>query len=223
MWALWQPSPPDPVRPSQKDDNVKAAKRTSFRRATRRNNPRLPKRIPNNSAHSGTTEETREKSSACKVATGPARETSFLQFSSSIRPQLFRDRIKRPSYVFVQHRKFQLQHRLLRIDHDVQRIQTFDRLAPQPNRFAKAPLDPVSLDRAAEHAPHREAHANDFLCFDLGRATNRNRGIQAPQIKHRHMRGKLTPPLLVYAFEIGMFQQSRQSGTTRHSLCRGLV
>ena len=120
--------------------------------AQRRHTARpLPSRIPSKSAHSGTRAEAPAKSTAYKVAASRARRTSFFR-------QLLCDRVKCPPHFFEHHGKFQSQHRLFRIDHHIHRA-AFKRRTPQPHRFAQPPLDPVALDRAAQHASHREPDA----------------------------------------------------------------
>src|SRR6202521_5532895 len=208
------PSPPDPARPSPADGTEKPAKPRSPRRATRHTAPPLPSRIPNTSAHSGTTAETTAKSTVCKAEAARARETSFLCLH-----QLLRNHIHGPAHFFEHHRKFERQHRLLRIDHHINRARTLQHRTPEPHRFAQPPLDPVPLHRAAQHLAHCEPDARTFLRYSALRRT----ALRLPQIKHRHVRGKMPPPLLVHALEVSVFLQARRARKACSRVRRGLL
>ena len=60
-----------------------------------------------------------------------------------------------------------------------------------PDCFPQAPFDAIAFDCASQDAPDREASA----CTPL----------RLPQIKHGHVRGKVTASLFVDALEIGVF------------------
>src|SRR4029077_5979351 len=155
-------SPPDPDHLSPADGTAKPAKPPSLHRATHHTALSPPSHSPNTSARSGTTAETLAKSIVCKAVAPKAREASFL-FIFLL--QLFRDHIQRPAHFFEHHRKFQGQHRLLRIDPPVNRARALQHRTPQPHRLAQPPLDSVPLHRAAQHASHREPDARAFLRY----------------------------------------------------------
>src|SRR6266536_874237 len=194
------PSPPGHTRPSQTDGNATRAKPPSPRRATPHTAPPLPSHTPNRWERSGKKEEKQATPTAYNPVTSRARETSFLY-------QLLRDQVKGPADFFHHHRELHRQHGLLRIDDHIHRA--LQRRSPEPHRFAQPPLDPVPLDRASEHAPHRKPDARPAL--------------RLPQIKHGHVGGKVPSPLLVHALEVRVLQQPRPAVKTRSLRCCGLL
>src|ERR1700687_1394696 len=137
-WDSPHPSPPHPTRPSPTDGTATSATPPSFPRAPPHTVLPLPSHIPNTLARTGTTAETMAKSTAYKLAAARERVLSFLH-------QLFRDHIQRPPHFFEHHRKFQRQHRLLRIDHHINRARALQRRTPLPHCFAQPPLDSIPL------------------------------------------------------------------------------
>src|SRR5271165_252953 len=168
----------------------------SSRHVTRHTAPPLPSRIPNKSEHTGKKEETRAKSSAYKFAEMRAPSTSFLH-------QLLRDRGECLLYFAQHHRKIQLQHRFLRIEHHIHRSRAIKYCAPHAYGFPKPPLDPIPFDRTAQQSSHREPDPRPFPRRAYPwRSSHRSFSLRPPQIKHGHVRGKLTSPLFVNTLEV---------------------
>ncbi len=78
---------------------------------------------------------------------------------------------------------------------------SFNARTSKPYRLAQPALDAVPVDCPTQHASHGEAHTRALLlrCVRCLR-----------QIKDRHVRGKVPPPLLVDALEIRVLQQTRR-------------
>ena len=74
----------------------------------------------------------------------------------------------------------------------------------KPHRLAQAPLHPISLHRAAQPAAHGKSNA--------GSRRRTSRSFRPQQIKRRQGRGKMPPPQLVHALEVGVPQQPRVAG-----------
>ena len=69
----------------------------------------------------------------------------------------------------------------------------------QANGLPQASFHAVTLDGATEPPSHSESN------FQV-------RDLVAPQIKHRHVGGKVAPALLVNAFKISVAEQAQLPG-----------
>ncbi len=101
--------------------------------------------------------------------------------------------LKRSFQFRLQLSELGIQDRLLRIHHHIHRQ---IRLHCQANGLAQPALYAVPLDRAAKNFPYREANAQALRSFLA----------LAMQIKHSHVRRKMSPSLLINSLEIRMPQ-----------------
>jgi hypothetical protein len=119
-------------------------------------------------------EETRERSSAYNREASSVRDSSF-------RRHLFRDHIESPGYFVYYHREIQSQHRLFRIDYQVNRPCATQNLSLPPYRFSQAPLDPVALHSATKRTTDGKADARALV-------PRRRTGNNLAQIKNANVR-----------------------------------
>ncbi len=103
---------------------------------------------------------------------------------------------KRARHFVHQFRERQAQYALARIENHVHRAVT--RLWRHSHCLAHASLDPVALDRSAQHFAHCKSHTRSTSCFRT----------VAQQIKHRYISGELPTPILVDPLKVGVLQQT---------------
>jgi hypothetical protein len=93
--------------------------------------------------------------------------------------------------------EFEFEHRLLGIDHQIDR-DTSSRPA-QTNRLSQSSFHAIALDRSAKHSPDRESNAE-------------SPAVPAQQIKNRHVGRKVATALLVHPLEIAVPEQAHAAG-----------
>jgi hypothetical protein len=111
------------------------------------------------------------------------------------------------------------QHRFLRVDDDIRRGRVLR--ARQPHCFAQASLHTIALNCAAKSAANRKSNAQPLRRRFARRGNFRPRSaffLPPRQIKNCHARRKVTPALLIHAFEIRVAQKPRR---LRERFCIG--
>ena len=138
------------------------------------------------------------------------RGSSFL--SRHLARKLLFDNFKRSMDFTHHYREIHRQQRLLRIDDHV-RIRRRHRTR-EPHRLPQPPLHPVALYRSAERTPNRESNAQPRSYTGLQSNTFRARAtvLRPRPVENGHGCGKMPPPQLVHALEIGVTQQPRAAG-----------
>jgi hypothetical protein len=119
-----------------------------------------------------------------------------------LRPSLHRllNYFKSPANLASQFSELKFEHRLLGIDHHIDRKR---KLRPmQTNRLSQSPFNAITLDCAAQNPPHGKPDAEAFAWL-------------SPQIKNCHVSGEVTATLLVDALEIGVSQQAHAARKSR--------
>ena|SRR5579871_673007 len=153
-----------------------------------------PWRTPNRLAQNGKSAAASERATAYTRATRIASSASFRRLGC---PRALFGETQAPCNFALQLRESQIQNAFARIEHNIE--WPFTSRRGKPHRFPHSPLDSVAFDRAAQHFSDRETHA---------RAALRCAIVLAPQVKDRHVAGKLPPAALVYPLKIRMLQQA---------------
>ena len=107
-------------------------------------------------------------------------------------------------------REVDREQRLLRIDDHVGARRRGR--AREPHSFAQSALHPVTLHRAAEGAAYGESDAQSRCGRLRCEILRRGFRLRPRPIENRHGRGKMPPPQLVDALEVGVPQQPRVAG-----------
>ncbi len=116
--------------------------------------------------------------------------------------RLLADRLQGPGDFFCQYGELELEDRLFRVEHDVDRGRRFaEQMQVSANRFAHAAADAISLDRASEGPADGEPH------------TYRSVGdvfFRTPLIERGQVPRKMPTTVLVHATKIRVLEQMRR-------------
>jgi hypothetical protein len=219
------------------DDSAPAAAALFLRPPTPRIALLPRRRNPNNWEHSGRLGEKAAKSPTCNPATiAPPRVSgvdalkieigsgfrlsapgdSLLASGSGFNITLARELLfyhYESAAYFVHHlREVYGQQGLLRIDHHIHAGSR--RHSAEPDRLAQAPLHAVALHRTAQCTTDGEADTRTRRNRLRARLHGLDRRLRPRPVERRQTGGKMPPPQLIDALEIGVPQQPRAARKT---------
>ncbi|SRR5271156_5560962 len=118
---------------------------------------------------------------------------SFAQVFLSCSCHRLLNYFKSPANLVSQFGELKFEHRLLGIDHYIDRKRKSRPL--QTNRLSQSPLNAITIDRAAQHSPNSESDAETFA-------------LLSQQIKNGHVSGEVPTALFVNSLEVSVPEQA---------------